>query len=177
MHHIMRLVFSLSFILFSILLMGQDTREIEAKKFAENYARNIKKSRINGIYIPRNISDAITQLKRKSDAQGLSDFKEAEEDLVAKKLHFGLGRWMIINWNLEYGSRLSYQLTEMGLKHPDDMAQLLMRCFHRHLNEKPLKEKEIVEMLLKKRAKEKQERLKGNVIKTLSTKKIPKEKG
>ena len=153
-------------------LNAQTTKEIESKKFAETYKRNIQKSRLNGIYIPKDIDDAMKQLDRKSDATAAASFKSAPEDVVAKKLHFGLGRWMIHNWNLEFGSRLSHQLTELGLKHYDDMAQVLIRCYHRYLNDKPLNPKPIVLELIEAREREKAARFTGKTMETLSSKKI-----
>jgi len=108
-------------------------REIE-----QEYQRNIKKPVINGVYIPENIDDAMKELEKLSPPKSLDKFKYAPEDEVAVKLHFGLGRWMIYNWNFYYGSRLEYYLRKLGLSHPDDMADFLIICFHRYLNKKPL---------------------------------------
>ena len=168
----MKQFFCLLFILSTAFLVGQTSKDVASKSFAENYKRNIKKSRINGVYIPRSINDAMKQLERKSDAQAVHAFTSAQEDVVAKKLHFGLGRWMVQNWNLEYGSRLSVKLTELGLKNPDEMSQLLIRSFHRYLNEKPIKAQEIADVLIKEREKKKAARFEGKTIKTLSSKKI-----
>jgi len=168
----MKQIFALLLLCSSIILFGQTAKDVEAKEFAENYKRNVKKSRINGVYIPRDINDAMRQLERKSDAQAISAFTSAEEDLVVKKLHFGLGRWMVQNWNLEYGSRLSSKLAKRGLTSPDEMATLLIRCFHRYLNNKPLEEEKIIDGIVELRERKKKERYEGKTIKTLETKKM-----
>lgn len=157
-------------LVFSFQLVSAQSKEAASKAFAENYKENITKSRINGVYIPKDVVDAMRQLERKSDANVLDSFKDAEEDLVAKKLHFGLGRWMIYNWNLEYGSRLSHYLTELGLNHHDDMAQLLIRCFHRYINFEDLNVVDTAKELREKRERKKKEKLKGKEIETLSSK-------
>jgi len=168
----MKQILTLLLISVSILMFGQTAKDKEAREFAENYKRNIKKSRINGVYIPRDINDAMRQLARKSDAQAVNSFTSAPEDLVVKKLHFGLGRWMVQNWNLEYGSRLSAKLSKLGLNNADEMSQLLIRCFHRYLNNNPLNENEIAEALVEERERKKKARFEGKTIKTLETKKM-----
>ncbi|NNE27455.1 MAG: hypothetical protein HKN09_11485 [Saprospiraceae bacterium] len=121
------------------------------------YQVNIKLSKINGVYIPANITEAFLRLETLTPKDALDNFKNAEEKTVCKKLHFGIGRWMIINWNFYEGSRLSHYLKEKGLLHPDDMAQFLLRTFHRHLNGNDLEQKRIVDELAEARKKHAQE--------------------
>lgn len=118
------------------------------------YQINIKLSRINGVYIPRNLKDAFSRIKLLTPKESIQKFKDAEEVEVCKKLHFGIGRWMIINWNFYEGSRYSHYLKSMGLLHPDDMAQFTLRTFHRSLWNKDLEEERIVKELAEARKKE-----------------------
>ena len=110
----------------------------DEKTYESRYARNIKKSRINGVYIPSNIEDAMTELEALSSKEALAKFRSGDEAMVAKKLHFGIGRWMIYNWNFYEGSRFSHYLKEMGINHPDDQAKFVIVVLHRKLNEKDL---------------------------------------
>ncbi len=121
------------------------------EEIEKQYKRNIKKSIINGVYIPFDVNDAMKELKKLSPSESLDKFKNAPEDIVAKKLHFGLGRWMIYNWNFYYGSRLEHYLKGLGVEHPDDMADFLIVSFHRYLNGKDLNSKELAEKFHKKR--------------------------
>ena len=100
------------------------------------YQINIKKSRINGVYIPESLEDAFKELDELSTPEARLKFKNAEEEMVARKLHFGLGRWMSYNWNFEEGSRLSHILRGYGIHNPDDMINFMLRSYHRHLNGK-----------------------------------------
>lgn len=125
------------------IVAGQDPISDE-ETFEKRYAQNIKKSRINGVYIPADLDEAFQELTLLSTQEALAKFKSGEEKEVAKKLHFGIGRWMIYNWNFYEGSRFSHYLKELGLNHPDDMAQFVIVTFHRHLNDKPLNEEELV---------------------------------
>ena len=124
---------------------------IQAEK---EYQENIKKSRINGVYIPQNIGDAIDEIIRLSPKESIEKFKNGNEDEVVKKLHFGLGKWLSINWNFEYGSRYSHYLRELGVTYPDDMISFTLRSLHRHLNGTPMELKERAEAIKLKRQEE-----------------------
>ncbi len=113
--------------------------------------RNRRKSRINGVYIPKDIDDAIVQLKKLSSDKSLTKFINADEKIVAKKLHFGIGRWMIVNWNFYGGSRFEKVLRDLGLGHPDDMADFMIIVFHRYLNNKDLDSQVLADEFRKKR--------------------------
>jgi len=128
--------------------MPTTPEEAEAK-----YKRNIKKSRINGVYIPKDHIEALEELKEMSPAESLAKFRTQSEDMVVKKLHFGLGRWIRYNWNFYEGSRLSEQLKSIGVSHPDDMSTFLMRLLHRQLNNNPLNEKELAMQMAEARSK------------------------
>lgn len=118
----------------SLSLQAQDGPSNTKAEFDSTYEKNITKSRINGIYIPKDIEDAYEEFLALSPEESIEQFKMGEEEMVAQKLHFGIGRWMIVNWNLYEGSRLSQALRDIGVLHPDDMANLLIRVFHRKLN-------------------------------------------
>ena len=138
--------FTLAFVFFVAIsgLNAQDLPPIpdNEKDYQIQYEKNIRKSRINRVYIPANIDEVFDELNRLSPPESIAKFKGAEENVIASRLHFGLGRWMIENWNFYGGSRLSHLLKEMGISFPDDMAQFLIISYHRHLNDKPLELKE-----------------------------------
>jgi len=121
------------------------------------YAINITKSRINGVYIPSDLADAHKRLLKLTPEKEINKFISAPEIEVCKKLHFGIGRWMIVNWNFYDGSRLSHHLKELGLSHPDDMANFLLRTLHRHMNKISPNHKEIIDHLVVERKKEVQQ--------------------
>ena len=135
-----RFISFIGFLLLCGLAMSQDP--VYEKQFEEQYERNIKKERINGFYIPVDLQDAFDELERKSEPGALVNFKNAPEDTIRRKLHFGLGRWISSHWNFYEGSRFSHHLKEMGLDHPDDMTQFVIVSFHRNLNGQPLEVKQ-----------------------------------
>lgn len=157
------LIFVFGILLFSFFhLDAQDVTPSTAEQMDSIYQKNIQKSRINGVYIPKDIDDAFEEFIHLSPETSLLKFKAAPEDMVAQKLHFGIGRWMIVNWNFYEGSRLSHYLRNLGILHPDDMADLLIVAFHRKLNDKdlslaPLVDKLVVERKKKMKALQKNE--------------------
>lgn len=146
----MKLLFTVLIIVFLVPngAFSQDSLEIA---YAKQYEENIKKSRINGVYIPNNLEEAFHELKALSTPESIHKFKLADEEMVVRKLHFGLGRWMIYNWNFYDGSRFSDYLKQKGLSHPDDMARFVMICFHRYLNDQALEEEVIIQKISEER--------------------------
>lgn len=136
------LISVVNFILFSSAVYSQgadpehylkDTTEI--RNMTE---QNRSRASINGVYIPSDVEDAVKRLKELSPPESIEKFKNAPEEGIDRKLHFGIGRWMTVNWYFYEGSRLEYKLRQIGLSNPDDMADFLIVCFHRHLNGKDL---------------------------------------
>jgi len=142
---------------FSTGLMAQSAAEAESA-FDSAYAVRIGQTEIDGVYIPMDLDDAIAELRRLSAPQDLEKFKTAPEDAVRTKLHFGLGKWIILNWGFYEGSRLSHWLKEAGLEHPDDMARVIIVCFHRSLNGQDLRLQDEVDYYKTLREKERLER-------------------
>lgn len=137
------------------------------------YAKNIKKGRINGVYIPKDHLEAIKELKEISPDEALDKFRMQSEEMVIKKLHFGLGRWIRYNWNFYEGSRLGEQLRGLGISHPDDMSTFLMTLLHRELNGNPYDEKALIAELSKARKKKNGMNREVNTIKTTKATKAP----
>ena len=127
----------------------KDTSEI--RQLAE---KNRSRATINGTYIPKDIEDAVIRLKDLSPLESVEKFKNAPEEGIDRKLHFGIGRWMIVNWYFYEGSRLEYYLRKTGLSHPDDMADFLIICFHRYLNGKEMEISKLAGQYSEKRRKE-----------------------
>lgn len=117
-----------------------DTAE-EAEK---QYSIDIKQTHLGGVYIPASIEEAMEELKNLSDAESLDKFAKAPIDEIAEKLHFGIGRWMMVNWQFVTGSRISHLVRSKGVKTPDAMAQYLIRYFHAYLNDTIPNEEELI---------------------------------
>ena len=158
-------------IIFLTLVTAQLSAQIipqTAEEAEKEYQSNIKKSRLNGVYIPINIGDAIDEIIRLSPEESIEKFKNGEEDVVVRKLHFGLGKWLSLKWNFDLGSRYSHYLRGMGVTYPDDMISFTLRSLHRHLNGVPMELKERAEAIKLKRQQEHLARIqRGEVLDTL----------
>ena len=132
-----------------------------AEEAEKQYNINIKQTHLDGVYIPATMDEAIQEIKKLSQESDLKKFAEAPVDLVAPKLHVGLGRWMIVNWQFYSGSRLSHLIKSKGVKTPDGMAQYLIRHLHANLNNTTLDEVELIKIVNAKHEAE-MEKLKKN---------------
>jgi hypothetical protein len=135
------------------------------EEFEQRYKERITKDRLYGVYIPKNLADAMAQLDKNISTESQQSIKNIPEDSVVDRLHNRLGRWMINNWGFYEGSRLSHYLRSAGVTYPEDMADLLILAYHRHLNGKPEELREIAKYYRETRKKEFQEEKKeGKVI-------------
>ena len=136
-HFIMKHKYIFFSILFAFITIGIATAQT-AEEFEANYAKRIKEEMLFGVYIPVDLDDAYSELNRLSNPEAIGGFKNAPEDEIRRKLHFGLGRWIMSNWGLEEGSRISHYLKLKGISIPDDMVRVIIVTWHRKLNGKPL---------------------------------------
>lgn len=89
--------------------------------------------KIDGVYIPRDIEDAIKVL----DTCLTSEQKDTLRALSFEDyngLHHGLGRALRNDWGLWGGSRLRDYFTSFGVYHPDDMSGYILLAFYHHLH-------------------------------------------
>jgi len=145
------------------------------KEYEQLYERNIRKSRINGVYIPADLNEAFAELDALSPPESVEKFKNAPEEVIETKLHFGLGRWIYIFWNFEEGSRYVEHLKQLGLMDFDHMIMFTIVTYHRHKNNKPLNVEELVEKYRQERLKYIEELKSRTEITPIETKKIDKE--
>lgn len=133
-------------------LSGQ-TKDQLIREADSLYKSNILKTRINGVYIPKDLEEAFMELDRLSPPESLQKIRVEDENFIAKKLHFGLGRWMAINWNFDEGSRFSHYLTRLGLLYRDEMIDFMLISYHRYLNQRPMEVEQRVKTYVEKRKK------------------------
>ncbi len=88
--------------------------------------------RIRGVYIPKDINEAIdsldailsTEEKRHiTDSLSLDDFRRVS--------HHGLGMWIRNNWGLWGGSRLQRYFFDKNVNHPDDMSDEILKAYYK----------------------------------------------
>ncbi|MCB0553608.1 MAG: GTP cyclohydrolase [Phaeodactylibacter sp.] len=142
---------------------GQKPPETE-KEFDEGYQNRIGLEYIDGVYIPKDLSDALVQLNKLVDRDSKASFKSVPEEEAVHKLFFSLGRWITRNWGFYEGSRLSNSIRQLGVYHPEDMAVLIIRSFHRSLNQQPIDVKGQVAAIQAEQKKRLEERIHNGTI-------------
>lgn len=129
------------------------------------YRERITKDRLDGVYIPKNLEEAIAELDKKIAPEMKGKIKAIPEDTVCMLLRHRLGQWMISNWSFYEGSRLSHYLRSAGVTYPDDMAEFLLIAYHRHLNNRPFSIKEAsLKFRQERRAEFEKEQQSGKVL-------------
>lgn len=157
---------------FGSQLSAQEGPANSEAEYEKQYQERIKKDKLNGVYIPKNLDDALAQLDKLTTQESRNKFKTIPEDSVCQYMHTRLGQWMIVNWGFYGGSRLSHYLKSAGITFPDDMADFLVLAYHRKLNGKPVTIKELATRFREKRKKEHEKEVqKGKVIKEEKRKK------
>ncbi|MEP6645667.1 MAG: DUF6794 domain-containing protein [Saprospiraceae bacterium] len=158
MMNLKKLIFCIAFFGVIGATMAQTADSYEAE-----YARRIKLESINGVYIPTDLYDAFAEITRLSNAADLEKFKNAPDSVIYKS-HFGLKKWIQLNWGLDDGSRISDYLKQRGISVPDDMANILVLMFHRQLNNQPLNLEEETGKITRRMEQEKMKRDSMKVI-------------
>lgn len=108
------------------------------------YQTRIIESKLDGMYIPRDLYDAFNQLNKLMDDDAKQTFMAYSDEEVDRKTHGSLGVWLEHKWSLSEGSRLSEYFRKMGVPHYDYMIGIIIQSYHRHLHGKDLKIKEQV---------------------------------
>ncbi len=149
---------TLCFTIFGMLLTFPCWSQKDSLNIFERlYEWRIKQQNLHGVYIPKDINEALRELHRLTDSKSKAKFKMMHEDSAAVKLFFSLGRWMTYNWSFYEGSRLSAHLRSKGIYDPDDMSRYLIILFNRSVNQRPLEEKELI-LIIQEKALERKKR-------------------
>jgi hypothetical protein len=148
--------FLILMLLLPLSLLGQAKQYEPADNEAEfkaSYEERIKKERLMGRYIPKDLNDAFAVINTMIEEKDREKFRQLNEQAALHKLYFSFHRWLIVNWGFEGGSRFSHYLKQMGLSHPEDMATFVVITYHRKLNNKELGVKDLVTSLKEERQK------------------------
>ena len=95
------------------------------------------------VYIPKDLEDCMRQLDSMLNAEDKAYIQKEG----AAAVHFSLGMWIRNNWGLWGSSRLQKYFVDNGIKHPDDMSEVILGCYVKHLNGEELDFKHVKRML------------------------------
>lgn len=91
-------------------------------------------AKIDGVYIPRDVDDAINVLDTLLTSGQKDTLRSLSYSDYTSGLHHGLGRALRNDWGLWDGSRLCSYFTSSGMYHPDDMSSYILLAFYHHLH-------------------------------------------
>lgn len=120
-------------------------------EYDKQYQWRVKQDRLYGIYIPKSLDEAMLEMDRLTEEASKKKYAALPEDIAFRKLFHSLRPWIIQNWGLEGGSRFSRLFEPLQLRHPDDIAELVMISWHRQLHNKDRDFKGLVEQIRQKR--------------------------
>jgi hypothetical protein len=133
-------------LLIALLPFGDARAEQQAPAVTENKTElnptKDPKSK-TGVYIPKDLQDALRELDHMLPAEAKDKMKISYEQ-EGFGYHFGLGMWLRNNWGLWHGSRLAKHFNKLGVKHPDDISGIILDCYWRYLNGKPLDTEQLI---------------------------------
>jgi len=136
-------------------------------EYEKTHERRIRQKVLFGVYIPKDLGECFVQLNRLAPPDGKAKFMALPESQIPQRAFYGLGRWIVHNWGFYGGSRLTVYLNDLGLHHPEDMANFILIAYHRNLHKNKLEIKSLLTMLKEKREEIlKEEKLRGAVIHT-----------
>lgn len=123
------------------LLLASYVKEdslLKVYKLKENKLKKEIRQRMNadtlaGIYIPKNLEDCFVQIDSFWDDSTKNNVREMTESEFTAGSHFGFGMWIRNNWGLWGGSRLSAYFSKWGIRHPDDMSNIILTSYYRKL--------------------------------------------
>jgi hypothetical protein len=105
----------------------------------EAYKIKIQKDTLNGVYIPKNISECMFELEKTYGEKSKIEFRNQEESkVIASAYKLGTGFWIRNKWGLSDGSRLQRYFYENGVREPADMTWIILTCYYKYANKKPL---------------------------------------
>lgn len=87
---------------------------------------------------PKTLEETFPHLGRMFNDTMLYNFMVLPEDVSTIRLHHGLGTFLRNHWGLWRNSELKQYFQSKEIYHPDDMSDIILKSYHRHLNNIPI---------------------------------------
>jgi hypothetical protein len=87
---------------------------------------------------PTNLEECLQYLDEFFTSEDKKTIRGLDEKNFSAISHHGMGQEMRNKWGLWKGSELQDFFKKMGLWHADDMSDIILTSYHRHLTGKPL---------------------------------------
>ena len=119
-------------ILKTINMLDENTEDIEHKK---KYEQNAFKDSINGVYIPKDLYEAMDMLDTMFNEESKKEISQLINAAETIQYHLGSGMGIRNRWGLWVNSRLANYFEKLGFSHPDNMSSIILRAFWYYLKD------------------------------------------
>jgi hypothetical protein len=99
---------------------------------------------------PSTLSECFAILVLELSQEDKEEIVFQSEDDFTFSAHLGIGVWMRNQWMYQSKSAIYKHFQSIGFDHEDDISELLLRFYHRHLTGKPLEVEALIEKKLKR---------------------------
>lgn len=87
--------------------------------------------------IPKTLEECYVELK---NIEGVEKWLKSSENAAMIDAHHGLGRWIRNNWGLWKSEGELYEWFKSNeINHPDDMSNIILTSFYRHMKGQDIK--------------------------------------
>lgn len=87
---------------------------------------------------PKTLEETFIYLDNIFDDTAKYDILTIPEDVSISRLQFNRGMWIRNKWGLWRGSKLRDYFLDKGIRHPDNMSDIILTSYYRYLNNKPI---------------------------------------
>lgn len=92
----------------------------------------------NAEYEPKNLDDALAYMVCSWSNEDIRLFKNKNEEIAVSEEHFKYGQWIKNHWVRNGNSKFGKFFIRHGIIHPDDISSVVLKSFHRKLNNKSI---------------------------------------
>jgi hypothetical protein len=91
------------------------------------------------VYVPKNLDEAHAQLLKNMPPEDIERIKNMKSEDEMIRYHFGAGMGIRNSWGLWHGSRLAKYFNDLGIRHADDMSELIMNTLWCRIHNQPFR--------------------------------------
>ncbi|MGV6862527.1 MAG: DUF6794 domain-containing protein [Putridiphycobacter sp.] len=97
--------------------------------------------------IPNELKMSFDYIEENWTAENIESFTRTDERSATIDQHFGMGMFLRNNWIRNNKESITIQqfFSEKGISHPDDISAIILKSYHRYLNDKELKLQEQID--------------------------------
>lgn len=130
------------------LIYGKVNQKLILMQYGNQYGERMNRRKLlkvryssdiwKGIYIPKDIDDAIIQLDYMISDSAKARYKGYNENEFIGMSLLSLGRYIRNDWQLWNGSRLTKYFNGLGIYNAEDMSGIIIKSYLRHLQMKEI---------------------------------------